>query len=150
MTIKFRVEGLKDINKALGALPKATGKATLVRFGKKRLEPMRDAAKANAPVQEGELRDSIIVGTRQGTPGQRRKRFADKAAVEVYMGPSADGYPQALPQEVGSINNPPSGYMRRAWDANAPALLDNLAGDLGSAVDASTRRHAKKLARRGG
>lgn len=150
MTVKFRVEGLKDINKALGELPRATGKAALVRFAKKRLEPMRDAAKANAPVQEGDLRESIIIGTRQGSPSQRKKRFANKAAVEVAMGPSGDGYPQAVPQEFGSINNPPSGYMRRAWDAKAPALVPGFAADLWSVVAASARRHAKKLARRGG
>lgn len=142
------VEGLSDINKVLKALPQGTAKATLVRFGKKRLQPMAEVAKQNAPVAEGDLRDSIRVGTQQGTPGQRKKRFADKAAVEVYMGPDASGYPQALPQEMGSINNPPAGYMRKAWDGGAEALLDGLAEDLGAEVDRTAKRHARKLARR--
>ncbi len=47
---KPRIEGLSAINDVLRSLPRATGKATLTRFGKKRLEPMRDSAKANAPV----------------------------------------------------------------------------------------------------
>jgi hypothetical protein len=146
---KTRIEGLSDINKVLGQLPKHVGKAALVRFGKQRLEPMRETAKASAPVDAGDLRDSIIVGTRQGSPGQRRKRFENKAAVEVYMGPSADGYPQAVPQEFGSIKNQAHGYMRKAWDEHNPSLLTNLASDLGGAVDAAAKRLAKRQARKG-
>lgn len=151
---KTRIEGLSAINNVLRSLPRATGKAALTRFGKKRLEPMRDTAKAGAPVDAGDLRESIIVSTRQGSPSQRKKRFADKAAVEVYMGPSHEkggltGYPQAVPQEFGSVNNPPAGYMRKAWDQHNQELLTNLAGDLGDAVDGAARRHARKMARRG-
>jgi hypothetical protein len=146
---RTRVEGLKECNSALGQLPRHVGKATLVRFGKKRLEPMKEAAKANAPVEEGDLRDSIIVGTRQGSPGQRRKRFADKAAVEIYMGPSADGYPQAVPQEMGSVNNPPAGYMRKAWDEHHDQLLDGIAEDLSGQIAAAAKRVAKRQARKG-
>lgn len=146
---RSRVEGLKECNQALGQLPRHVGKATLVRFGKARLQPMADTAKANAPEDEGKLKGSIIVGTRQGSPGQRRKRFADKATVEVYMGPTADGYPQALPQEFGSPNNEPQGYMRKAWDEHSDQLLTGLAEDLGGAIDAAAKRVAKRQARKG-
>lgn len=146
---RTRIEGLSAINNVLRSLPRATGKATLTRFGKKRLEPMRDTAKAKAPVDEGELRDSIIVSTRQGTHGQRKKRFADKAAVEIYMGPSHDQHGHAVAREFGSIHNPPDGYMRGAWDQHNQALLTDIAADLGAAVDGAARRRARKLARRG-
>ncbi|MDB5733224.1 MAG: phage protein gp10 family [Variovorax sp.] len=149
---KFRLDGLKATNAVLGNLPRGMGKAALVRVGKRRLEPMKDAAKANAPVAEGDLRDSIIVSTVQGSPNQRKRKFANKAAVEIYMGPSSQkgglsGYPEAVPQEFGSINNPPSGYMRRAWDEHHQALLDGLAEDLGQEVDKTAKRYARKLAR---
>lgn len=151
---KTRIEGLSAINDVLRSLPRATGKAALTRFGKKRLEPMRDSAKANAPKDQGDLSESIIVSTRQGSPSQRKKRFSDKAAVEVYMGPSHEkgglsGYPQAVPQEFGSVNNPPAGYMRKAWDQHNQSLLTDIASDLGGAVDGAARRRARKLARRG-
>ncbi|MAN12116.1 MAG: hypothetical protein CMN63_06845 [Sphingobium sp.] len=144
---RTRIEGLSAINDVLRSLPRATGKATLTRFGKKRLEPMRDSAKANAPVGEGELRDSIAVSTRQGTHGQRKRRFADKSSVEVYMGPDQTQHGHAVPQEFGSIHNPPAGYMRKAWDQHSQSLLTDLAADLGSAVDGAARRRARKLAR---
>lgn len=143
------VKGLREINDVLKSLPRATGKATLTRFGKKRLEPMRDTAKAKAPVDEAELRDSIIVSTRQGTHGQRKRRFADKATVEVYMGPSHDQHGHAVAQEMGSINNAPAGYMRGAWDQHNGELLDNLADDLGTVVNATAQRRARKIARAG-
>jgi len=155
---KTRVEGLSDINDVLRHLPRALGKATLTRFGKKRLEPMRDAAKAKAPRSEkhrqrkskktGEvakrLADSIIISGKQGTPGQRRRRSADKSTVEIYMGPSQDVGQKAVPEEFGSINNPPHGYMRGAWDEHAQSLLDNLAKDLGAAVDGAAKRFTKR------
>jgi len=146
---KTRVEGLSAINDVLRSLPRATGKATLTRFGKKRLEPMRDTAKAKAPKDSGELRDSIIISTRQGTHGQRKRQFADKAAVEIYMGPSDDQHGHAVPQEFGSIHNPPAGYMRGAWDQHNGELLTDIAADLGAAVDGAAKRRARKMARRG-
>ncbi len=146
---KTRIEGLSAINDVLRSLPRATAKATLTRFGKKRLEPMRDSAKARAPKDSGELADSIIISTRQGSYGQRKRRFADKSAVEIYMGPSHDQHGHAVPQEFGSINNPPAGYMRGAWDEHHEGLLDGLADDLGSAVTAAARRRAKKVGRAG-
>lgn len=146
---KFRIEGLSDINKVLSALPKSVARPTLIRFGKKRLEPMRDAAKANAPVDEGQLRDEIIISTRQKTQNRRSKARLDRAAVEIAMGPSTEVDKKAVPQEFGFRDVPPKGFMRHAWDGHAPALLDNLAKDLGEAVDATAKRHAKRMAKKG-
>lgn len=145
-----KIEGLKDINKVLGELPKGLGKSTLIRFGKKRLEPMRDAAKARAPKKTHELENSIMVGTRQGRAGNTKKaRGVDRAAVEIFMGPSEDGYPQAVPEEFGSPNNSPNGYMRGAWDEHNGALLTDIQADLSTAVDQTAKRFAKRQARRG-
>lgn len=145
-----KVEGLSDLSKALHDLPNALGKGTLVRFGKKRLEPMRDTAKAKAPKDKGDLSDSIIVGTKQGRSGNTKKtRGIDRAAVEIFMGPSEDGYPQAVPEEFGSVNNKPNGYMRGAWDEHNGDLLTNIQADLGSAIDKTAKRLARRQARRG-
>ncbi|KQO13278.1 hypothetical protein [Sphingomonas sp. Leaf242] len=145
-----KVEGLADLSKALHDLPNGLGKGTLVRFGKKRLEPMRDTAKAKAPKDKGALSESIIVGTRQGRTGNTKKaRGVDRAAVEVLMGPSEDGYPQAVPEEFGSVNNKPNSYMRAAWDEHNGDLLTGIAADLGSAIDKTAKRHARRQARRG-
>lgn len=147
---RVRVEGLKHIEEALAELPKSLGKAALVRVAKRRLQPMADAARARAPEDSGKLRQSIIVGTKQGAKRKPRSVQDEKAAVEVYMGPSRDGYPQALPQEFGSPNNPPRGYMRGAWDQEHDDLLTGIAKDLGTEVDKTAKRYAKRQARRGG
>jgi hypothetical protein len=148
MSKPFRIEGLSDINRALGDLPRAVGKATLVRVGKARLQPMADEAKQLAPVDEGDLRESIIVSTRQGTKSQRIAALVNKAAVEVAMGPTADGYPEAVPQEFGFYDSPGSPYMRPAWDNGHRKLLDGIAGDLGKEVAKAAARHARRQARR--
>jgi hypothetical protein len=147
---KFRIEGLSEINRALGQLPKATGRAALVRVGKRRLEPLLATAKAAVPVEEGELRDSLIISTQQGTHGQRKRRFADRSTVEVMMGPSGDQHGHAVPQEFGSINNPPAGYMRKAWDQHNAGMLNGIADDLGETVTKAARRHSARMARKKG
>lgn len=142
-----QVKGLRELNNILKTLPSATGKAALTRFGKKRLEPMRDTAKARVPVDEAELQESLAISTRQGTHGQRKKRFADKATVEVYMGPDQTQHGHAVAQEMGSINNAPAGYMRGAWDQHNGELLDNITEDLGAAIIGAANRRNRKLAR---
>jgi HK97 gp10 family phage protein len=144
---KFRIEGLSDIASTLRALPNATSKATLTRFAKKRLEPMRAAASQNAPEDTGELQEQIIVSTRQGKASERKKRLAKVGGVEVAMGPTTDVAEKAIPQEFGFRDVPPKGFMRRAWDQHHGALIDNLAADLGKEVDSTVKRRAKRLAR---
>jgi hypothetical protein len=145
-----KVDGLKDIERVMNQLPKALGKGALTRVGKRRLEPMRDSAKARAPEDEGKLKASIIVSTQQGRGGSSKKtRGIDRAAVEVFMGPSEDGYPQAVPQEMGSPHNAPQGYMRGAWDEHNGGLLTGIQSDLSDEVDRTAKRFAKRQARRG-
>lgn len=147
--IRSRVEGSADIMRALRELPKATGKATLVRVGKKRLEPMRDAAVDNAPEDEGDLKESLIISTRQGNKTARQKRNINTASAEIFMGPNEQGYPQAIPQEMGSTNNPPKGYMRKAWDEHHEALLEGIGEDISAEINTAAERLARKRARRG-
>lgn len=149
----FRIEGLKELADALGEMKLVAAKALMIRVGKRRLVPMRDSAKARVPVDKGDLKEGLIISTRQksGRSGDsldgERKWRKGKEAVEVYVGVANEkGLSHAIPQEVGSIHNPPAGYMRGAWDQEHASLLDGIADDLGDEIErtaARARRRAK-------
>ncbi|QIB36547.1 HK97-gp10 family putative phage morphogenesis protein [Ancylobacter pratisalsi] len=56
---KMKVEGLADLEKALGQFSKATQRGVLTRVLKKAAKPIENMARNLAPVDSGELRDSI-------------------------------------------------------------------------------------------
>lgn len=60
--IKVNITGMKELDAVLKTLPRRVGRAALVRAGLDALEPMARAARANAPFDEGELRESIGTG----------------------------------------------------------------------------------------
>lgn len=134
-----RVEGLREIDQALGQLPKATGKNVLRRVGRARLEPMADVARNKVPVDNSDLKDSIAVSTKNP------KRHRKQSTVEVHMGPGR--HPQAHLQEFGTQHHGPQPYMRPAWDGGKGDLLTGLADDLWSEIDKAAKRIARKAAR---
>lgn len=151
MKTTVRVEGLRELEKALSELPKSTGKATLRRVLRARAQPIAEAARAKAPVHAvdgGELRDSIAVSTRLSRRQSRlhRRMFKDdRAAVEMFVG--AGPLPSAHTQEFGTVNHPPQPFMRPAWDETKDGVLDGIKGDLWAEIRKSAERLARKRAR---
>jgi hypothetical protein len=147
MKTTVRVDGLRDLDAALGELPKATGKAVLRRTGRKALEPMRADAEANAPRLEGHLAASVAIGTKltRRQAGLHRKMFKDeRASVELFMGPNN---PAAVPQEFGWEDGAAQPYMRPAWDANKDRALEIIKTELWSEIEKSAKRLARKAAK---
>jgi HK97 gp10 family phage protein len=158
MAITVKVDGLRELEAALGELPKATGKNVLRRVLLARGKPIADAARAMAPDDERtkghDLRKSIGVSTRLSgrQKGIHRSMFKDdKASVEVFVG--AGPLPQAHIQEFkgGGGGYPgekgPQPFMRPAWDAGKGAILDGIAADIWSEIKKSADRLARKTAR---
>lgn len=94
MSVKVRIDGLKELDAALGELGKSTGKNVLRRVLRGAAEPMAEQIRATAPVDPdggGQLRDSAGVGTRlsRNQSRQHRKMFRDdRASVEMFVGVS--------------------------------------------------------------
>lgn len=151
MAVTVKIEGLKELDDALGELPKATGKNVLRRVLRKAAEPMAEQMRASAPVAEengGQLRDSIGVGTRLSRNQGRlhRKMFKDdRASVEMFVG--AGAVPQAHLEEFGGATNAPRPYARPAWDANKDKMLAGIKSDLWAEIERAAARHARKMAR---
>ena len=148
MRTTVKVEGLRELDAALGELPKATGKNVLRRVLRKRAEPLANQMRDMAPVDEGHLRDSIGIGTRLTRRQQslHRKMFRDdRASVEMFVG--AGGVPQAHLREFGGDSAAPHPFARPAWDANKGPILDGLSADLWDEIQKAATRLARRQAR---
>jgi HK97 gp10 family phage protein len=149
MANRVRVEGLRDLDAALGQLGKATGRNVMRRAGRAALEPMAEAARRNAPVEDRDLVEAIAVSTRAA--GYARRTGRKRNEVEVYMGPGGQGGGKAPPQgslqEFGTKNHGPQPFMRPAWDAGKDQALDDVKTALGAEIEKAAQRAARKQAR---
>lgn len=154
MTVTIKWSGLRELERALTELPKATAKNTVRRVSKKALEPFLASVKAKAPTGDpvdtpqrppNMLRDSYLIGTKL-TPSQAKKaRREGKHFTEVYAG-TAD--PIGIFQEFGTVNHPPQPHARPAWDETKDEALVIFSNDLGGEIEKAANRLAKKRARR--
>lgn len=140
---KFKLDGLKELERALGELPKATGKAVLRRVLKQAGEPIARAARARAPRDHGDLVESIDVSTKLSR--RQRARHVKKSTVEMFVGPGP--HPQAITQEFGTWFHAPQPFMRPAWDEQKMTALDITGTMLGVEIDKAAKRAARKAAR---
>lgn len=148
-----KVDGLREIDAAIGDLGKATGRNVLRRVAVARLEPMAEEARRLAPDDPNtggnDLRSSIAVSTRLGKRQGRINRRG-KSEAEAHMGPAGPGGnvpPQGIQQEFGNVNHGPQPFMRPTWDGGKDALLEGIGSDLWAEIEKAAARQAKKAAR---
>ncbi len=156
MKLSMKVDGWRDIERALADLPRSTAKSVTRRVLKKVLDPVRDAADAYT----GEF--AIAVGTRL-SPRQRgmaRGDFAG-AVVSMYVGPTQeDGShaPHAHLIEFGTGPRywksgkftghvTPKPFMRPAWDAMEPGMLDDLGRLMWVEIEKTVARRAARASK---
>lgn len=144
-----KVEGLRELEKRLAQLPKATGKNVLRRTLKSAGKPIAQEANALAPDDPstpGGLSQSYAVSTKLNKNQKKamRKAKADKAYVEVYVGTND---PAGVQQEFGNRNHGPQAHFRPAWDAKQGEALKIIKTDLGDEILKAAQRLARKAAR---
>jgi HK97 gp10 family phage protein len=143
----FKTSGFRELERALHALPKATGKSVLRKIAKGALEPMANRAAALAPEDLGILAFSIVVGERRT---KRARRVAGKPqGIVMAMGPASGlgALYYATHVEFGTIDTPAKPYMRPAWDGGKQGALDHVKGQLGTAIQKAAARYAKRVAK---
>lgn len=152
MKTTVRVEGLSELDAALGALAaeygKAAGKAVLRRVGAKALQPMADTTNALAPDDPAtggnDLSGSYIVGTKLNKrQAAIARKDQDKALVTVYMGTND---PAGLQQELGNVNHGPQPHIRPAFDQHKMEAIRIVADELGPEIERTAARIAKRRA----
>lgn len=156
MSVSFKVEGFRDMERALADLKRTTARAVTRRAMKTALEPVASMA--------GSLTDDydIAIGTTLAAHERAQSR-EDRArsVVTMYVGPvHPDGThaPEATFDEFGTVPRyHDSGryvgqilarpFMRPAWDANAAAVLTRLGEAMWAEIEKSVARAARKAAR---
>lgn len=144
MSVKVRIDGLRDLRDGLNQLTKATAKNVMRRVLKKRAQPIANHAESLAPVEHGTLKQSVVVGTQLSRRQKRYQKREHKDEVFVFVGPGP--LKQATLQEFGTVNHDPQPYMRPAWDANKNRVLSDIKQDMAIEVNKSIARRQRREA----
>ena len=146
MAAKFKIEGLRETERALSSLPRATAKNVTRRVLRKRAKPIEQAAEANAPSLSGALKGDVKTGTRLNRRQSAMNRKMGKSEVEVHVGVND---PAGVQTEFGNEHQSADPWLRPAWDANWRGALDGIAADLWTETKKAADRAARKAARAG-
>jgi thioesterase domain-containing protein len=149
-TFKVEAQGFRDLDNALGELPKATAKNTMRRAAIEALKPMAqeyaDKLAAVGAVLSGALRDSSTAGTKLSQRQASLNRKAEgKSYVEAFMGPGP--LAQATQDEFGNEHQAPRPTLRQTWDAGWRDLLERVRVALAGQIEKAVTRIARKAAR---
>lgn len=151
MSDTSHVKGLSDCMAAFDDLPKAVQRPVLIRLGKEALEPMAETARKLAPDDPAtgppDLHTSIIVGTQQKSSTKVFRDPDKEFGATIYMGPTKHGYPQAIPQEFGSVKMAPHPFMRPAFQQHVQGVFDYISANLARLILAAAKRWEKRAAR---
>lgn len=168
MRTTMKVEGLAELQKSLAQFKKSTQTGILNRVLRKAAKPVEAAAKANAPVDSGELRDSItteVVRTNAGKAayadamraGASRAEAgqAARAANRAAAGQGASATVRVRAKawyahfvEWGTRHASAHPFLGVALRHNEGAAVKSIAADLKSEIEKTAARVAKRAARK--
>lgn len=151
---KIKIEGFAELESALvNELPKATARNVLRRAALNAMQPIEERAKQLAPVDDGQLRDSITTKVVRAKRQRGSVKFAASQGVEVHTGPlGRKGRPfggNAAWQEFGTVKQAAQPYMRPAADFETDAVIDIVREELAAQIEKARSRIARKLAKAG-
>lgn len=135
-----KLTGMRELERNLAKLPPAVRRTNALKALREGGEITAKVARSLAPVDQGDLRESIHAGATLAT-SQRGDRGA-VAPVESYVGPGQ--HPQAITQEFGTFKEPAQPYMRPAWESTRMAVLDRIGALLGIYIERAIVRQASK------
>ena len=144
-----RLEGFRELEAALKELPTSTGRNVLRRVAKGALAPMADKARGMAPVDGGELRESIKVSEKRTKRVVRENRFDRNTGLAMAMGPvSGKGVLNyATFVEFGTSDTRARPFMRPAFEGGKHEALQYIKSNLGKEITKAAARLAKKAAK---
>lgn len=140
MDLKF--SGFEGVNDALKQLKLSQRRAAARRVLTEALQPVAEAAKRMAPVDDGQLRDSIVVSTNV-TKAARSARIKD--GVTVFAGTANRN---GVPREFGTFRSQAHPFMRPAWLANRGQVLDSIIVNFGEEINRTIAKAAKSNRRK--
>jgi HK97 gp10 family phage protein len=118
MRTSFRMDGGKELVKALNQLSHRVSKKILLESLHEAAEPIRKRMEQNAPVspEAPHLRDVMVIRTSRGE---------DARETAVAVGPTRAGFYGSF-QEFGTAHHAPQPWARPAWEATSGQALQIL------------------------
>jgi hypothetical protein len=141
--VSFKIEGLKELDRALKELPKATARNVALRTLKEHGQPIAAAGEANAPRLSGKLSESYTVGTKLSR--RQKKLHKKESPVEVFVGPTPQA--KSVQTEFGNAHQSPHPHLRPAWDSNVMRVLGGIKNSLADQIEKARARLARKAER---
>lgn len=138
----FKLEGFKELGRALNDLKKTTRRNIMKRAMSSALEPMRAEAAEGAPRDSGFLAAHVDTGTKLSR--RAKSKGKKQSEHEMYMGTTARA---GIRQEYGTKNFPPQPFMRPAWDNHKVDTINRLAVEVEDEIDKAVARAARKAER---
>lgn len=142
-----KITGADDLAKALASL-EGSVTAPINAASRKALVPLRNAARAAAPVDDGDLKKSLTI----------KKAKSPKSKPKHVVGPAANyvGKDGAKPvryahlTEFGTADGTQAGtrWMTGAFEETANQVIDELGKALGPEIEKAAARRAKRIAKR--
>jgi len=166
--VKVTVQGLKELDKALGELrTKAIAKGVVRRALLEAARPMQERAEALAPVRTdpsdvvtyrvgaskdsarrvrriGTMRALVVLTTALTSRQASQARRDDKHFSSVYVG-TRD--PIARLQEYGTAQHPAQPFMRPAFDAEGMPTVNRFIEAMWGEISKAAAREARRTAR---
>lgn len=158
----MKIEGLRELEKALMELKTTTAKGVARRAMKKSLAPFRDRAAAMAPRgteplegRDERLADSLAITTRLSR-SQRRGLKLDRDTVYMFAGPSGQRHAHLVEFGTGPRfqkngryvgRMPAQPFMRPAWDATKAEVLKRISEEMRREIEKTVARIAKREAK---
>lgn len=171
MRMTIRTSGFSALEQALVLLPQRTAKTVLERTLLKAGQPIADHAQGLAPVDTGELAESMTVSTRLGNNvgksefhavlkaggtrsqavsamrGARRAARGEGSFAVAFVGPTKARTKRSaikrIVQEFGSVKQAPQPYLRPAWDAKSDEALAVCRSEMANEIIKAAKRLAK-------
>lgn len=168
MTVK--IDGLRELDKALSQFSKSTARGVLNRSLKKAARPIYDQARADAPVSTGELKDSINIRVKRtggaagkaafaaamrggasrseaGQAAREANREAGQQPLSAVVSVAADA-PHAVFAEFGSRGRSGNAFLSSAMRSRANDALGLVKSELKTEIDKTAKRVAARAARK--
>lgn len=169
MKTTLKIKGLRELGSGLDQFKRSTASGVLSRVLKKAAKPIADTARRNAPVDQGELRDSVKVQLVRQSAGKaafaaamrggasrkeagaaahaaNREAAAQGASATVRVAATA---PHAHLVEWGTSKMPAQPFLGPALDAQGTAALNVVRAELATEIEKTARRIAKRAAKKG-
>lgn len=158
MTVKMKVDGFREIERALAELPRGTAAGVARRAMKKELAPIASTANAFWPGSS----DDVFQITSKLAGSQRGDSVADRSrsVINLFVGAPGGrfGTPEAHLIEFGTGPRyqkngrftgavSPTPMLQPAWDMHKNKMLEGLGARLWDEIEKTVARRAKRAAR---